>query len=83
MVNENGMEGGLSLFWNSNVDVNIIFYSSHHIYAVVYNATEKVWRCTGTYGHPESSQKHHTRTLLKILANLSGVQNPIQSAQSV
>lgn len=63
--------GGLALFWRSVVKVNITSYSSHHRDAVVHNESGLVWKCTRIYGHPESSQKQHTWTLLKRLANLS------------
>lgn len=62
------MGGGLALFWSSEVDVQVKSYSPYHIDAVVYNKGGKAWRCTGVYGHPEASQKHHTWTILKRLA---------------
>lgn len=68
VVDRHEMGGGLALFWSSEVNVTITFYSSHHIDAVEYNDSGKVWRCTGVYGHPETNQKHHTWTLLKRLA---------------
>ncbi|KAH9800659.1 hypothetical protein KPL71_000753 [Citrus sinensis] len=70
VVDRNGMGGGLALFWNSGVDVTIKSYSSHHIYAIVQNHSDKIWRCTRVYGHAEASQKHHTWTLLKRLPEL-------------
>lgn len=45
-VDINGIGGGLTLFWSSDVNVEIKSYSSHHIDAVVYNESGKVWRCT-------------------------------------
>lgn len=77
VIDKNRMGGGLALFWNSGVNVNsdvnvtITSYSSHHIDAVVHNESGKVWRYTGVYGHLEANQKHHTWTLLKRLAGLS------------
>lgn len=38
---------------------------------MVQNENGRVWRCIGIYGNPESTQKHHTWTLLKRLAALS------------
>lgn len=70
VVDRHRMGGGLTLFWNSNVNVNITSYSAHHIDAVVCDEGERVWRCTRIYGHPEASQKHHTWKLLKRLASL-------------
>lgn len=70
-VSRNGLGGGLAMLWNSNVDVNIASFSSHHIDAEVCNEKGKRWRCTGIYGNPEASQKRHTWTLLRRLAGLS------------
>ena len=60
VVDSNGMGGGLSLFWSSDINVSIKSYSLYHINVEVNNEGGKAWRCTGIYGHPESSQKHHT-----------------------
>lgn len=65
------MGGWLVLLWNSNVNVNIKSYSSRYIDAVVQNKSDMLWRCTGVYGHLEAKKKHHIRTLLKRLADLS------------
>ncbi|KAL9441947.1 hypothetical protein AB3S75_020450 [Citrus x aurantiifolia] len=67
-VDRDGMGGGLALFWNAKDNVEIKSFSKHHIDALVHNDSGKVWRCTGVYGHPETSQRHHTLTLLKSLA---------------
>ena len=69
VVDSNGIGGGLSLFWSSKINVSIKSYSLHHINAEVHNEGGKAWRCMRIYGHPKSSQKHHTWTLLKRLAN--------------
>lgn len=69
-VDSNGMGGGLALFWNADVNVEIKSFSPHHIDAVVHNESGKVWRCTGVYGHPETNQKHHTWKLLERLADI-------------
>lgn len=37
MVDRNGMGGGLTLFWNSNVNVNITSYCFRYIDVVVSN----------------------------------------------
>ena len=69
-VDRDGMGGGLALFWNAKDKVEINSFSKHHIDALVHNGSGKVWRCTGVYGHHETSQRHHTWTLLKRLAGI-------------
>lgn len=59
VVDRKGMGGGLALFWNSDVIVNIKSHSSHHINTVVQNDNDRLWRCMGIYGHLESNKKHH------------------------
>ena len=69
-VSRNGIGGGLAMLWSSDVDVDIVSHSNHHIDALVQGAKRMKWRCTGVYGHHESSQKRHTWTLLRRLAGL-------------
>ncbi|KAH9668523.1 reverse transcriptase domain-containing protein [Citrus sinensis] len=76
VVDRDGMGGGLALFWNAKDKVEIKSFSKHHIDTLVHNDNGKVWRCTGVYGHPETSQRHHTWTLLKRLADLFTTSNP-------
>lgn len=58
--------------WRADIDVQICFYSKHHIDFQVHNTRDKVWRGTGIYGHPKASKKKkHTWTLLRRLAGMS------------
>ena len=42
VVDRNGLEGGLVLFWSTDVEVTIKSYSSHHIDAIVQNQSGKI-----------------------------------------
>ena len=70
-IGRNGLGGGLTMLWSSDIAINIASYSQHHIDAEICNEGGQNWRCTGVYGHPETTQKRHTWTLMKRLANLS------------
>ncbi|KAH9764852.1 hypothetical protein KPL70_001671 [Citrus sinensis] len=69
-VNRNGKGGGLAMLWYNEANVHVTSYSNHHIDARVQREDGSWMRCTGIYGHPEMSQKHHTWILLKRLADL-------------
>lgn len=56
-VERTGKRGGLALIWNSELMVDIKSWSKHHIDAVECAENGSYWRCTGIYGHPETSQK--------------------------
>ena len=71
VVSSNEKSGGLSMLWDSDIKVNITSFSSHHIDAEVETEDRKQMRCTGVYGHPETSKKKHTWTLLRRLTGLS------------
>lgn len=72
-VSRTGKGGGLAMLSSSELKVDVKSFSKHHIDAVVYAENRSYWRCTGVYGHPKASQKHHTWTLLKRLAGLSSL----------
>jgi hypothetical protein len=65
--------GGLVLLWDSSVDVHIQNYSDHHINANVVQADGIQWRITSFYGHPETSLRHRSWSLLWHLRALSEV----------
>uniref|UniRef100_A0A2N9HU49 CCHC-type domain-containing protein n=1 Tax=Fagus sylvatica TaxID=28930 RepID=A0A2N9HU49_FAGSY len=72
-VERHGLGGGLALLWDSSVDVHIQSYSDHHINAEVFQLDGIHWRITGFYGHPETSLRHWSWTLLRHLWSQSEV----------
>lgn len=61
------------MLWSHEVSLEIKSYSLCHIDVVVLSKSGSYWRCTGVYGHLESTQKQHTWELLKRLASLSSL----------
>ncbi|KAK9989376.1 hypothetical protein SO802_029615 [Lithocarpus litseifolius] len=59
--------GGLALFWKSEVVVSTQTYSPNHIDAHVSSVSKPTWRLTGIYGHPEESLKCETWRLMRHL----------------
>ncbi|KAF2285335.1 hypothetical protein GH714_000100 [Hevea brasiliensis] len=58
-----GLRGGLCLWWNDDVQVDLLSFSLHYIDVVV----EGKWQFTGLYGWLEDSQKYKTWRLLNDL----------------
>ncbi|XP_024199277.1 uncharacterized protein LOC112202498 [Rosa chinensis] len=61
-----GQSGGLALFWSDGIDVRFRSKSHHHIDVEVWerDGSGIAWRLSGFYGHPTTSERHGTWTLL-------------------
>ncbi|KAL9668447.1 hypothetical protein QQ045_002830 [Rhodiola kirilowii] len=68
-VPANGKSGGLSLLWQSEIEVCISNYSFYHIDFII--KADKVFRATLFYGCPRSHLRHHSWDLLRKLKTLS------------
>uniref|UniRef100_A0A803PQ54 Reverse transcriptase domain-containing protein n=1 Tax=Cannabis sativa TaxID=3483 RepID=A0A803PQ54_CANSA len=66
-VPRNGLSGGLLLFWNNDVIVNILNYSSNHIDYIVTFEDNVTTHVTCYYGSPYVCDKIHTWVLLDRL----------------
>uniref|UniRef100_A0A803PJ70 Reverse transcriptase n=1 Tax=Cannabis sativa TaxID=3483 RepID=A0A803PJ70_CANSA len=66
-VPRNGLSGGLLLFWNNDVIVNILNYSSNHIDCIVTFNDNVTTHVSCFYGSPYVSDKIHTWVLLDRL----------------
>ncbi|KAK6123881.1 hypothetical protein DH2020_042372 [Rehmannia glutinosa] len=65
-VNSVGKSGGLCLLWNSNVQVDLISFSSHHITSnIELDQNQQPWVFSGIYGWPDNSQKWKTCQLMR------------------
>jgi hypothetical protein len=64
-VSSSGRSGGLGLFWNNGINIEILPYSQYHIDAIVSSPTMEPWRLTCVYGEAQVSERHKTWDLLK------------------
>lgn len=55
LVSRNRLGKGLTMLWNSNINVNITSFSFHHTDAEVCDEKGKNWRCIGIYGNLKAS----------------------------
>ncbi|XP_024156414.1 uncharacterized protein LOC112164456 [Rosa chinensis] len=69
-----GQAGGLGLFWNDDVHLNIGTMSAHHIDAVVVGESGvPSWRVTGFYGYARTSERDRSWQLLRDLSYLDSL----------
>jgi hypothetical protein len=72
VVDSIGRSGGLALFWNKEVDVEIKNYSQRHINAEVCSEPNgQAWKFTGFYGNPEPGKRKEGWSLLRYLSSLN------------
>ena len=68
VVSSDGQSGGLALLWKPNTKVHVKTFSHWFIDTHVFcETTGMCWRLTGFYGHPETSKREETLTLLESL----------------
>ena len=72
VVDSVGKGGGLALFWNEDVNVDIQNFSPRHINGLVTTPhVDQQWRFTGFYGQLDGSKRSEGWELLKHLATLT------------
>ncbi|XP_062028822.1 uncharacterized protein LOC133744796 [Rosa rugosa] len=69
-----GNSGGLAMFWNEDVNVQIQTSSAHHIDLVVSgNPGEQQWRLIGSYGYAQTGDRDRSWDLLRSLSDLDSL----------
>lgn len=68
-----GSGGGLALFWDESVHLDLLSYTNRHIDVLVKeDGSAMQWRCTFVYGEPKAHERHNMWTLLRwIKPNLT------------
>ncbi|XP_058783431.1 uncharacterized protein LOC131658114 [Vicia villosa] len=65
--------GGLCLWWNDDLDINITSYSQNHIAGKCLNEDEDdAWFFAGIYGYPDEARKMETWNLIHALKEEGG-----------
>lgn len=70
-VSSQGRSGGIGLFWNNSVLVEILGYSDYHLDVSVEEHGSAKWRMTCVYGEARTHLRHQTWTTLKNIGTLS------------
>jgi hypothetical protein len=66
-VSSTGRSGGLAIFWNNSIKLDILSYSQYHIDAAVTPSLEEPWRLTCVYGEAQANERHKTWDMLKFI----------------
>jgi hypothetical protein len=66
-VSSTGRSGGLAIFWNNEIKIELLPYSQYHIDAIVSPASEESWRLTCVYGEAQVRERHKTWDMLKFI----------------
>jgi hypothetical protein len=62
-----GRSGGLGIFWNNEIKIELLPYSQYHIDAVVTTSDSVPWRLTCVYGEAQGNERHKTWDMLKFI----------------
>ncbi|XP_040994390.1 uncharacterized protein LOC121240940 [Juglans microcarpa x Juglans regia] len=67
-VNAKGSSGGLAMMWNSEMDIEVLTYTSFHISVQVKNSNlGKLCTIIGFYEHPVTAKREGSWQLLRLL----------------
>ena len=71
VVDSRGRSGGIGLFWNDSIKVEILGYSDYHLDVSVEEDEQEIWRMTCVYGEAQTHLRHQTWQVLKNISTLS------------
>jgi hypothetical protein len=66
-ISSSGRSGGLGVFWNNEMKIDILPYSQYHLDAVVMEQGKEPWRLTVVYGEAQDNEHHKTWDMLKFI----------------
>jgi hypothetical protein len=59
-VSSLGRSGGIGVFWNNEIKVEILPYSQYHIDTIIMEADSAPWRFTCMYGEAQTRERFKT-----------------------
>jgi hypothetical protein len=72
-VSSTGRSGGLGVFWNNEIKVEILPYSRYHIDARITEGEDEPWRLTCVYGEAQTSERYKTWDMMKRIRAASSL----------
>ena len=72
-VSSQGRSGGLGLFWNDPIKIEILGYSAYHIDCSVEEPGASQWRATVFYGEAQTHLRYKAWDVLKGISTLSSL----------
>ncbi|XP_073358198.1 uncharacterized protein [Aegilops tauschii subsp. strangulata] len=73
VVSSQGRSGGLGMFWNNPIKIEILGYSVYHIDCSVEEPNTKPWRMSLFYGEAQTHLRYQTWDVLKGIGSLSNL----------
>jgi hypothetical protein len=71
-VSGDGKGGGIALYWQEGITVDLLSFSKRHIDVHISGGPyEHMWRCTFVYGEPKASDRHQFWTTIRSVKNNS------------
>lgn len=71
VVDSRGRSGGIGIFWNNEIKVDILGYSDYYLDVSVEEPGVDKWRLTCIYGEAQTHLRHQTWTAMKNISTLS------------
>ena len=68
-VERNHRGGGLALYWNNSIKLDVECLSKNHIDTIINKGAGDAWRFTGFYGEPVTHKCHESWDMLRQFNN--------------
>jgi exonuclease III len=72
-VDTDGRSGGLGIYWNNDISIDVLGYSQYHIDVSVSRIGEIPCRHTSVYGEAQTSERDRTWNMMKDIASTSSL----------
>jgi exonuclease III len=59
-VSSSGRSGGIGIFWNNDIKVEVLPYSQYHIDTIISEPSGAPWRFTCVYGEAQTRERFKT-----------------------
>ena len=64
-VEQNNRGGGLALYWNNSIKLDVECFSKNHIDTIINKGVGDAWRFTAFYGEPTMHKCHESWDMLR------------------
>jgi hypothetical protein len=72
-VDSDGRSGGLGIYWNNDISIDVLCYSKYHIDVSASGIGVIPWRLTSVYGEAQTSERYRTWNVMKDIASTSSL----------
>jgi hypothetical protein len=70
-ISSSGRSGGLGLFWNKEIKIEVLPYSQYHLDTIVTEEGQEPWRLTVIYGEAQVQERYKTWDMLKFIRSFN------------